>query len=362
LIRVLHLVTDLGQGGAQSVLVRMLAAQDRSLVAPEVAWLKPVARPGLVGQLEERGIPCHPMGMTCGNAPSALLGLARLLRRRRPQVLQCWLYHADLVGSLLGRLCGVPVVLGSRRNTELGGPWRERLHRWTAPLFDRVVALSHQVAQVERVRAGLPASRVVVIYNGIEAGPFQDLPLPSGAPRLGILARLHRNKALDVALQAMPRILAVWPQTRLEIFGEGPERGRLERLRAELGLSECVSLPGMVEDVPGVLAGLDLVLLPSRIEGMGNALMEAMAAGRPVVATRVGGVPELVVHGQTGLLVEPDDAQGLARAVLALLADRDLRVEMGQAGRRRVLRDFTPRAMAGAMERLYLEVLAEKLR
>ncbi len=362
MIRVLHLVTDLGQGGAQSVLVRMLAAQDRSRVEPEVAWLKPVARASLVRQLQERGIPCHPLGLTCGNAPRALLGLAGLLRRRRPQVLQCWLFHADLLGCLLGRLCGVPVILGSRRNTELGGPGRERLHRWTAPLFDRVVALSHQVAEVERVRAGLSAGRVVVVYNGIEAGPLQDLPLPSGSPRLGILARLHRNKGLDVALQAMPRILEVWPQARLEIFGEGPERGRLERMRAERGLAECVSLPGMVEDVSGVLAGLDLVLLPSRIEGMGNALMEAMAAGRPVVATRVGGVPELVVHGRTGLVVEPDDPEALARAVLRLLGDRNLRVQMGQAGRQRILQDFTPQAMAGAMERLYLEVLAEKSR
>jgi len=293
--------------------------------------------------------------------------LYRLLRRERPTILHTWMFHANVPGRLLGRLAGVPIIISSERTMGQEGRWRYRLNRITAPLTDRVVCVSQQVADFVVQEVGIPQCKVVVIPNGIDLRNFKYLPakrqaraalgLPYELALIGTVARLNPVKRLDVLLQALASVNGVCAV----IIGDGPERARLEALRKQLGLVERVRFVGQQSNVPEWLAAMDLFVLPSDWEGMSNALLEAMAVGLPVVATAVGGTPEVVVDGVTGLLVPPRDPEALAEAIIALLQDRERAEAMGRTGQERVERYFTVERMVQKTEALYEELIGEKM-
>jgi glycosyltransferase involved in cell wall biosynthesis len=295
-----------------------------------------------------------------------------MLRRVRPAILHASLFHANLCGRLLGRLSGVPIVITWRHSVEIGGQWRERINRWTARLDDRAVAVCELVRQAEIVRGGAPAGRVVTVYNGVDVDRFsakepqvvervrRALGIPVDALLLGTVGRHSPEKDLANLLAAMVAVRDHVPTAWLVLVGGGELRGQLETQVRSLGLSDAVVFAGVRDDVPEILAALDLFVLPSRWEGLPLAVLEAMAARLPVVATAVGGVPEVVVDGLTGLLVPPGDPPALAGALLSLARDAGRRRAMGQAGYERVREHFAMAQMARAMERLYEELLAEK--
>jgi glycosyltransferase involved in cell wall biosynthesis len=182
---------------------------------------------------------------------------------------------------------------------------------------------------------------------------------PEGALVALALAALHRRKGLDVLLEALARPALRGAELRLWIAGEGPERHRLEQLIAARGLASRVRLLGRREDKADLLAACDLLVLPSRREGLGVAALEAMACARPVLASRVGGLADAVAHERTGLLVPPEDPDALAAALARLLADPALRDRLGAAGPARIAEGFTAAQMSDAYARLYRELLAE---
>ncbi|MEA3308129.1 MAG: glycosyltransferase, partial [Chloroflexota bacterium] len=233
-------------------------------------------------------------------------------------------------------------------------------------LTDRVACVSQLVADFAVEEVGIPRHKIVVIPNGIDAQAFEHLPakpqararlgLPLNSTLVGTVARLNPVKRLDVLLQAT----ALMNDVHVVIVGAGPEWERLKTLRKQLGLADRVHLAGQQSNVPEWLAALDLFALTSDWEGMSNALLEAMAAGLPVVATAVGGTPEVVVDGETGFLVPPRDPNALAQAIIRLLRDPDLRHQMGEAGRARVAAHFSVEQMVRKTEALYEKLLAEK--
>jgi sugar transferase (PEP-CTERM/EpsH1 system associated) len=365
---VFHLITELDIGGAQLALLRLLASQDRDRFVPIVACL--YNGDGAVAQrIRALGVPVTDLGMTAKWRWDAFVRLYRLLRRERPTILHTWMFHANLPGRVLGTLARVPIIITSRRNENIGGVMREYLNRWTSCLDDRVIAVCELARQAEIKRARVSPEHVVTVYNGVDVERFsvaggqaaaqarRVIGIPVEAPLVGSVGRLHSQKGFSDLLTALAQVRRRIPSVRLFLAGDGELWADLEAQSRSLGLSEAVTFAGVRTDVPEILAALDVFVLPSLWEGMPNAVLEAMAAGLPVVATAVGGTPEVVVDGVTGLLVPPRDPDALARAIESLLRDPGLRRKMGQAGWKRVERCFSVEQMVRKTEYLYETLL-----
>jgi len=317
-------------------------------------------------QIRALGIPVTDLGMTAKWRLDALWRLYRLLRRRHPTILHTWMFHANIPGRVLGRLAGVPIIISGERTMGQESRWRYWLNRITDPLTDRVVCVSQLVADFVVAEVGIPRHKTIVIPNGIDARAFERLPaqrearaglgLPLDSTLVGTVARLDPVKRLDVLLQALASLNDVYTI----IVGDGPERTRLEALSKQSEIGGRVHFAGQQEDVRPWLAAMDVFALSSDWEGMSNALLEAMAASLPVVAAAVGGTPEVVVDGVTGLLVPPRDPDALAQAITRLLRDPDLRRRMGCAGRERVEQHFSIKETVRQTEALYETLLREK--
>ncbi len=370
-LRILFLITELDTGGAQKALARLLASLNRSRFKPHVACLyhgdKTVAQ-----EIRALGIPLTDLRMQAKWRADALWRLYRLLRRQQPAILHTWMFHANLPGRLLGRLAGVPIVITSRRNVNIGGPARERLLRWTSGLDDAVIAVCELARQAEIERAGAAPHHVATIYNGVDVTAFSrsdpeadarirdTFDIPADAPLLGAIGRLHPQKDFGTLLAAVAQLRRQVPDAHLLLVGDGELREELVNHARSLGLGDCVTFAGHRTHIPEILAAIDVFTLTSLWEGLPNVILEAMAAGLPVVATRVGGVPEVVVAGETGLLVPPRDPDALSRAIVTLLRDPALRQTMGRAGQERVRHRFSVEQMVRRTESLYERLLAEK--
>jgi glycosyltransferase involved in cell wall biosynthesis len=363
-VRVVHLITELSHGGSQSALLRLLQASDGSRFRPLVAcWY---GGDGAVAhELRAAGFRVVDLGMGSGSRLAPLLRLYRLLRQERPQILHTWMFHANVPGRIIGRLAGVPVIISSERTMGQEGRMRREANRLTAPLADRIICVSTPVATYAREQIGLPASRLVVIPNGValEGRPQRDHDERTGdVVRMGYVGRLSPVKGVDLLLEAAARLAAdaTLPRWELRIIGAGDERPALEEAALTLGLGDRVRFLGPRSDIPAQLAELDLLVLPSRWEGMPNVALEAMAARLPVVATAVGGTPEVVVDGETGLLTPAEDVAALTAALRSLILDADGRAAMGAAGRRRVEEGFTLAHAVARTAALYEDLLQEQ--
>jgi glycosyltransferase involved in cell wall biosynthesis len=286
---------------------------------------------------------------------------SRLLRRERADLLHT---HTHLAGNVLGRaagrLAGVPVVAhmhieNAFRADRLGRAAQVVLDDVTARLCARILVVSEATRQ-ELARQGYPRGRMEVVYNGVEPARAEPLRLVAGPTVLhvGRLAAVKGQRELIRALPLLDGVAAV-------LVGRDLERGgAYERELADeaerLGVRERVVFAGQRDDVPGLLAGCEVCALPSLVEGLPLVLLEAMTQARPVVATPVGGTPELVVDGETGVLVPPGDPEALARALAGLLSDPERARRLGEAGRRRVEERFTAAAMARRVLEVYGEV------
>lgn len=366
-MRIAHLIKGLGRGGAETLLPGLLrygSPDTRVSVGYFLPW-----KDALAEELEDAGA-----SVTCFETRSNLSILwsvrrvAAWLRRERVDLLHAHLPLAGVVGRLAGRWAGVPVVYTEHNLQERYHPATRRLNAWTWRLQDRVVAVSGEVAQsIDRhLGARVP---VDVVQNGIPVDRFRpdpdagrrmrrDLGIPEDSPVLGTVAVFRTQKRLDAWLRVAAEIRADDPSVRCLLVGDGPLRAELETAARELGLTDAVAWPGLRSDVRPYLAAMDVYLMSSAFEGLPLALLEAMAMELPVVATAVGGIPEVVVEGETGHLIDPDHPDRLAPPTAALLTDAERRRRMGRAGRDRVESRFGMARMAREIEQIYRRVLA----
>jgi glycosyltransferase involved in cell wall biosynthesis len=358
----LLLITTFDIGGAERVYVDLangLARRGYRVIAAALQTRSGDVARALAGS----GVATVGLGMRGKFDAGVVPRLVRLLRRERVDVLYTFLIHAHLVGRIAGRLARTPVVLSSQQIMAWEGATIERLNRATARWCTAVVGVSQNVSRYLIDRVGIPSQKVVTFYNCVDVSAFcapRRAKAAGEPPILGSIARLNPEKDHTSLLRAFAMLRARHPGARLLLAGGGPERQRLERLAASLEIADAVDFLGHVDDVRSVHARLDVYVQSSHVEGMPVAVLEALAAGIPVVAARVGGNEEAVVDGVGGLLVPPGNPEALAAAVGRLVEQPALAREMGLAGRRHVQQLFGADAMADATDALMRRLLAQR--
>ena len=360
-MRVLHIIATLDRSGAEKQLARSALGLRRAGHEVGVCCL---TRGGVFeDELRAAAVPVTVLGKR-GRFDLTVIGrLCRVIRGFRPEIVHTWMFSSNLVGRIAAIICRVPVIIGSERAADV---WKGRLHR----LADRFLArrTAAVMANAEGLRdfcvdfLGLPSEKIEVIYNGLDlaefdaraaAGVSAPTPQQRGAV-IGVVGRLDEQKGHPWLLRAMA--LLDRDETDLWVVGHGPAEGRLRAEAADLGLAN-VHFLGQRDDVPALLRQMDILALPSLWEGMPNAVMEAMAASLPVVATAVHGTPELVDDGVTGILAPARNVSALCAALRRLLDDGDLRRRMGEAGRRRIAERFSEEKMTASTIELYERLL-----
>jgi len=294
--------------------------------------------------------------------------LARILNRERIQVIHMHTSHACTLGGWAARLARTPARIISRRVdfSVRSNPLRKVKYQWGV---DRIVAISEGVRRV-LIEDGLDPNRIVVIRSGIDPRPFdpnyppgearREIGIPDRSPVIGCVAHFADHKGHRYLIEAAVRVAAAIPDVRFLLVGDGELRPEIELQIKELKLEKHVLLTGFRQDVPRLVAAMDIVVLSSHLEGLGTSLLDAMAMARPVVATRVGGIPEMVEDGVNGLLVPPLDPSALADALIDLIRRPEERQRMGQAGRTRMLEKFSAEAMVSSTEAVYRMILEQK--
>ncbi len=357
--RILYVITDLEVGGAERCLVRLATHMHRLGWRVAVCSLMPAG--ALAGQLAAAGIRCCQLGLTgWWHLPAAAMRLACLMAQFRPAIVHTFLFHANVLARLVARSLGVSAVVGSVRVAE-PRRWHLAAETLTARLADRLVCVSRTVAEYMVERAHVPGRLIEVIPNGVDVEHFaqaqpisrEQLGVPADAPLLISVARLDEQKGWDTLLAALARASSAVPGVYLAAVGDGPLRGQLQRLAERLGIRDRLVLLGRRDDVPQLLRAADLFVLASRWEGMPNALLEAMAAGLPVLATAAHGCSELISDGATGRLVPVGDAAALGNAIIQLLTDPGDRRRLATAGQQHVAKHFSMPLMLQGYAALY---------
>lgn len=367
--RSIYYFTDSGEvGGAEEALLTLVEHLDRAAWQPTLLYNESSAVALLAERAAQLGaalrpVPALPLGPKGARGVPALV---RELRAERPAV-----FHAHLSWPLAAKyalaaavLARVPAVIATVQLFPQFRIDRSNLlqERVLARGIDRYVAVSHDVARRLHDTLGWPAHKIEVIHNAVRPDRFRrpvdfrlrdELAGGADRPVLLAVARLDVQKGLDVLLSAAAGL----SDARVVVAGEGSERIELERQAAALGLGERVLFLGYRTDIPALLAASDVFVLPSRFEGSSLAVLEAMAAGKAVVSSSIGGTNELIVSGESGVLVPPDDIEALSCALRGLLDDGELRARLGAAASARVDRLFTASAMALRVTAVYEDVL-----
>jgi glycosyltransferase involved in cell wall biosynthesis len=292
--------------------------------------------------------------------------VARWLAEVDPDLLHCHLPSSAVVGRLAGRLAGIPVVYSEHNLQERYHPATRRLNRWTWGMQSAVVAVSGEVAE----SVGRSMSHSVplrVVRNGIDfkraasadsEGVRQSLRIPADVPVVGTVAVMRAQKRLDLWLEVASRVCEEVPETHFLIVGDGPLREQIEQIAGASTIAEVVHFVGLQDDVYPFLGAMDVFLMSSDHEGLPLALLEAMGCALAVVATRAGGIAEVIEDGVSGRLADVSEIEDLASGVVGLLRDPALRKAFGRAGRARVESEFSVGRMGRELMEVYREVLA----
>lgn len=367
-VRVAHILGSLDVGGTELNAIRVLERLDRQRFDVRIVCMS--ADGPLLPRVEALGIPMvrfRVRGFVRPGTYWQLLRFGRWLRRERIQVVHAHDIYSNIFAASVAALAGTPLVIASRRWwTNTPRRFLRPLNRLAYRLADLVLANAPSVARLV-AGEGVDPSRIVVVPNFVEPEAFTapdagglaalqaTLGLRDQRPVVGAVANLRPIKGHADLLRAFAQVRAAFPSAVLVIVGEGSERLALEQLARELGLADGVRMPGSLPSRPSPHWAFDVSVLASHGEGFPNAVLEAMACGRPVVATRVGGVLDVIRDGETGMLVDSGDVDGLFRGIVEMLRDADLRRRYGEAGRRVSSQEYSSAAVMQLLEGIYLQ-------
>lgn len=361
-INVLHINAEMNWGGGETQTHYLIQGLKDRGFQQSVA-----CQPGsaLAKRCLKDGIPVHLVKMPTQFSLSAVIQLRRIIRERNFRIVHFHTSRAHTLGVLAALGVGNVIRVVTRRIEHRSGGW------WKAHLlYNRachaVVATAQAVKDV-LISAGVSPNKLRVIPSGVDLKRFESgngtvwrnqLNIACDALVIGYVGKLSRGKGIDILLRAVPAVVEKYPTVCILIVGEGPERDYLEGLAAQMEIRARTVFPGFLDDIPGILAAVDILVLPSLKEAAGGVVREAMAARKPVVASRVGGLPESVVDGKTGFLVSPEDHEALGRSIIELLDNPVLRERFGKAGREQAKAKFSIEAMVQQYEALYQELLS----
>lgn len=363
MIRIAYVVDHLKMGGAQRHLLQVMRRLDRERYAPEI-WTTSAQRGELASAFEALDVPVHSfeIGATL-MSPATIRACRRVARdwqARGIHIVHGYLFEGNLLGTIAGKLAKRPVLLISKRSLDVYDRWDRRWAAWwNNRAATRVTVNAIAVRDVVMEHEGCPPSKIEHIPNGV---PLPDLSTPVAAseddprgdgPLVGMVGRLGWKKGYEYALEAFARLRERVSEVRVDIIGDGDLREDLAERAHTLGLDGTVRFLGQRTDVPERMRTFDCYVLSSVIEGMPNALLEAMALGRPVVTTNAGGSAEVAVDGESGLVVPTRDPDALASAIERVLTDELLRERISRAALVRVKKHFSEEAMMTALDTLY---------
>jgi glycosyltransferase involved in cell wall biosynthesis len=377
-IKVLFLIDSLGPGGAERLMIDLLPALRDLGVDSEVIAIQERHGNPVADDLRAVGVDVSTIGIERLRERGALARVTAAIERANPDILHTQLEFADILGSVAASRLGIPSI-STIHTLDRPPRWtkeaaRSRLTAWTLRRrTSRVIAVSESARNHVLRKAGLPKRHTAAIHNGIDLAPFvavgaedrlrtrSELGIGSDDPVIITVAVLRQPKGIADMLAAMPTLLESHPRLTYLVVGGGTDRSRLDGLVSELGVTQSVHFAGRRSDIPNMLAASDLFVLPSLTEALPTVLIEAMAVGVPVVATQVGGVPEIVDNGTTGLLVPPSSSPpALAEAVGRLLDSPRQRRAMGLAGRRKALDRFSIERQASRLTAEYRVLLSRE--
>ncbi len=369
-VRVTYLLDALGDGGAERFALELALGLDRDRFAPEFVLTRTLTKPARIELLRDAGVPCLQLARAGRYDLRPWGGVVRHLRRRGTAILHAHRHSSNVWASILGPLAGVPVVIGTEHTWSFADD-RVRL-LLDRHLVSRVSAKVVAVSGLDRDRmieiVGMPASKVDMIPTGYvphaaaDAEPQlrSDLGIPPDVPVIGSACHFRPQKDLGTMMRAHRLVVDRFPAAMLVLIGDGEEVPMVEALVAELGLTGNVKLPGRRHDVSVAMRDMDVYAMSSAFEGAPLALIEAMMARRPIVATAVGGIPEMTADGAVARLVPPHDPRALADAIIALLESPAERARLGEAARDRADACYRFDAVIARWQTLYDELLAAR--
>lgn len=382
-IKIVFLLGTLGIGGTEKQLLEILRRINRDRFELRVLSLPCFGK--LRDEIESLNIP-----FSCLNTVSLAKGrfhpgsyvqlyqllrdVVRYLKHEKPHIVQSYLFWTNIYGSIAAKIAGVPVIITGRRETlekkylRFPNLWLQNFSNlWATTIIANSLIVKQECLQQEKF---VTSEKIQVIHNGLDVDRYniqidpqnqkKALQIPDNGHIVGIVARLHPRKGHRVFLKAAVQVLQAYPQTIfLVIGGDQGIQPELERFAQELGIRNSVVFTGERRDIPELLSILDVQVSTSFIEGLSNAILEGMASGKPIVATDVAGNPELVIHGQTGLLIPPGNPARLAEAIIQLLGNRSLCIQFGNAGKQRVNTLFRMDQTIFQSEALYQKLIHE---
>jgi len=370
-------VPTLMLGGTENQFMTLARMLDRARFDVEFACLRRFG--SFAEELVARKVPLTEYPVPTFRSVTALAQQARLMRhilRRRVQIVHAYNFYGNVFATPPARLVAPVVIASIRDRAPYLTAMQKRVQRYACQFADCILVNAAAVKDW-LIGDGYDGSKISVIRNGVDLGRFDNPPAPEQLRRqlglpdntllVGVVSRLTRLKGLEHFLEAAATVRARIPAVRFLVVGETSpmDRQYLDELRqyaARCGVADHVIFTGLRTDVPAVLASLTVSVMPSLNEALSNVVLESMAAGAPTVATKVGGTPEALIDGVTGVLVPPADSAALADAITALLRDPQSAAQLGRAARARIADHFSVRRMVCATEDLYTELLERKRR
>ena len=366
--KILYLITGLKIGGAEIILYDSVKNLDKKRFEPVVVSIIPIAEIG--ERIQKLGIKVLSLNARFKCNPFIFFRLILIFKKEKPRILHSFLFHSIFLGRIVGRFCKVPIIVSSIHSEYMGGFLRNRLLRITNSLDDVVTIVSQKAAETMIKLKTVSANKLLVIYNGIDLNKFifqdkkvkeeirKELNLKKDDKVLISVGRLFEAKGYPYLIEAIKILKKKHPDIKLLVLGDGPEGKKIKEHIKELKLEKNILLLGQKESISEYLNASDVFVMSSLWEGLPIALLEAMAGGLPVVATRVGGVPEVVEDVKSGFLVELKNPRGLAEKIVKMLEmSEEERRKMGERGRKIVEKKFSIERMIKEYENLYQKLL-----
>jgi glycosyltransferase involved in cell wall biosynthesis len=369
--KVLWLIKGLGLGGAERLLTLAADHVDRTRYVYEAAYLLPW-KTALVNEMERAGVPTVCLNQSRPYDPRIVGRIVRLVRERRVDILHMHLPYAAIVGRIAGKLAGVPAMVYTEHGLqERCHPLTRIANQLTMRLGDVTIAVSGEVKDSLLRSRLVRGTRVLTIRNGVDvewlrrmtsgaSGIRGEFSIPEDGLVVGVVTAFRPQKQLETWIRAARAIADAEPRTTFIVVGHGPSQPAVRQLADRIGLNGRITFTGLRHDAARLMAGFDVFMSSSIYEGLPVSVLEAMALERPIVATRVGGLPGILRDGQEGFLVQPGDPGALAERVLTLLRNPSLRRTVGEAARRRVETEFSIQRMVRETEAVYAELLEAK--